>query len=48
MTEDQLELEAINWLVDSGYTHLCGYDIASDSSTESLNQSAWRTLCHTI
>ena len=28
MTEDQLELEAINWLVDNGYTHICGYDIA--------------------
>ena len=28
MTEDQLELEAINWLVDTGYTHICGYDIA--------------------
>lgn len=25
MTEDQLELEAINWLVDTGYTHACGY-----------------------
>ncbi|MBU2249908.1 MAG: DEAD/DEAH box helicase, partial [Gammaproteobacteria bacterium] len=30
MTEDQLELEAINWLVDTGYTHICGYDIAPD------------------
>ena len=24
MTEDQLELEAINWLVETGYPHLCG------------------------
>lgn len=30
MTEDQLELEAINWLVETGYTHICGYDIAPD------------------
>ncbi len=28
MTEDQLELEAMNWLVETGYTHICGYDIA--------------------
>lgn len=27
MTEDQVELETINWLVDTGYTHICGYDI---------------------
>lgn len=28
MTEDQLELEAINWLVDTGYTHISGYGLA--------------------
>ncbi len=28
MTADQLELEAMNWLVETGYTHICGYDIA--------------------
>lgn len=28
MTEDQLELDAINWLVETGYTHICGYAIA--------------------
>ena len=30
MTEDQLEQEALGWLVDAGYTHLNGYDIAPD------------------
>jgi type I restriction enzyme R subunit len=30
MTEDQLEQEALSWLVDVGYTHLSGYDIAPD------------------
>ncbi|MEY4756962.1 MAG: hypothetical protein RJA34_1860 [Pseudomonadota bacterium] len=30
MTEDQLEQEALSWLVDAGYTHLSGYDIAPD------------------
>ena len=30
MTEDQLEQEALSWLVDAGYTHLNGYDIAPD------------------
>ncbi len=30
MTEDQLEQEAIAWLVDVGYTHLYGPDIAFD------------------
>lgn len=28
MTEDQLELEVLNWLVETYYTHICGYDIA--------------------
>jgi len=30
MTEDQLEQEALSWLVETGYRHLCGYDIAPD------------------
>ncbi len=30
MTEDQLEQEALSWLVEVGYTHLSGYDIAPD------------------
>lgn len=32
MTEDQLEQEMIGWLVEAGYTHICGYDIAPDGS----------------
>jgi len=32
MTEDQLEQEALSWLVEVGYTHLSGYDIAPDDS----------------
>ena len=30
MTEDQLEQEALSWLVEAGYTHLYGPDIAPD------------------
>ncbi|MBY0445429.1 MAG: type I restriction endonuclease subunit R, partial [Burkholderiales bacterium] len=30
MTEDQLEQEALSWLVETGYRHICGYDIAPD------------------
>ncbi|AMC35574.1 type I restriction endonuclease subunit R [Janthinobacterium sp. B9-8] len=30
MTEDQLEQEALSWLVEVGYRHVCGYDIAPD------------------
>lgn len=30
MTEDQLEQEALSWLVEVGYTHLSGYDLAPD------------------
>ena len=30
MTEDQLEQEALSWLAETGYKHLCGYDIAPD------------------
>ncbi len=30
MTEDQLEQEALSWLVETGYRHVCGYDIAPD------------------
>jgi len=30
MTEDQLEQDALSWLIEVGYTHLSGYDIAPD------------------
>ncbi len=30
MTEDQLEQDALSWLVEVGYTHLSGYGIAPD------------------
>jgi type I restriction enzyme R subunit len=30
VTEDQLEQEAISWLVETGYQNVCGYDIAPD------------------
>ncbi|AVS63811.1 DEAD/DEAH box helicase [Paracidovorax avenae] len=33
MTEDQLEQDALSWLVEVGYTHLSGYDIAPDDPT---------------
>lgn len=33
MTEDQLEQDALSWLVEVGYTHLSGYDIAPDGPT---------------
>lgn len=33
MTEDQLELEALDWLTGTGYTHLYGPDIALDGPT---------------
>ena len=33
MTEDQLEAEAISWLVDVGYTHRHGATIATDRAT---------------
>jgi type I restriction enzyme R subunit len=32
VTEDQLEQEMIGWLVEAGYTHICGYDIAPDGT----------------
>ncbi|SED49008.1 type I restriction enzyme, R subunit [Burkholderia sp. WP9] len=32
MTEDQLEREALDWLIETGYTHLYGPDIAPDST----------------
>lgn len=28
MTKDQLEQEALSWLIEVGYTHLSGYAIA--------------------
>jgi type I restriction enzyme R subunit len=30
MTEDQLEQETLAWLIDVGYTHVYGPDIAHD------------------
>jgi type I restriction enzyme R subunit len=33
MTEDQLEQEALDWLTETGYTHLYGPDIAPDGPT---------------
>jgi type I restriction enzyme, R subunit len=32
MTEDQLEQETLSWLVECGYRHVCGYDVAPDSA----------------
>jgi len=32
MTEDQLELEALDWLTETGYTHQSGPDIAPDGA----------------
>ncbi|WP_018609568.1 type I restriction endonuclease subunit R [Uliginosibacterium gangwonense] len=32
MTEDQLEQEVLSWLVETGYRHVCGYDIAPDAA----------------
>lgn len=32
MTENQLEQEALGWLGEIGYTHICGYDIAPDGA----------------
>jgi ATP-dependent DNA helicase RecG len=32
MTEDQLEQEVLSWLVETGYRHVFGYDIAPDSA----------------
>ncbi|RYE02415.1 MAG: type I restriction endonuclease subunit R [Sphingobacteriales bacterium] len=32
MTEDQLEQEALSWLVEVGYTHVSGYHMAPDGS----------------
>ncbi|MFM0472313.1 type I restriction endonuclease subunit R [Paraburkholderia strydomiana] len=33
MTEDQLEQEALDWLTDTGYTHVYGPDIAPDGAS---------------
>jgi type I restriction enzyme R subunit len=37
MTEDQLEQEALDWLTDTGYTHLYGPDIAPDGAAPERN-----------
>ncbi len=37
MTEDQLEQEALSWLVETGYRHICGYDIAPDGASPERN-----------
>ena len=33
VTEDQVELQSIEWLRDLGYDYICGYDIAPDGDT---------------
>ncbi len=33
MTEDQLEQEVLEWLAETGYRVVCGYDIAPDADT---------------
>lgn len=42
MTEDQLEQETLGWLVEVGYTHLYGPDIAHDGD------SAGRENCRQV
>ena len=33
VTEDQVELQSIEWFKDLGYQHVCGYDLAFDGET---------------
>ena len=33
VTEDQVELQSIEWFKDLGYDYICGYDIAPDGET---------------
>ena len=33
VTEDQVELQSIEWFQDLGYQYVCGYDIAVDGET---------------
>ena len=33
VTEDQVELQSIDWFKDLGYDYVCGYDIAPDGET---------------
>ncbi|MDC3275718.1 type I restriction endonuclease subunit R [bacterium] len=33
VTEDQVELQSIEWFKDLGYDYICGYDIAPDGDT---------------
>ena len=33
VTEDQVELQSIEWFKDLGYDYACGYDIAPDGET---------------
>jgi type I restriction enzyme R subunit len=33
VTEDQVELQSIEWFKDLGYNYVCGYDIAPDGKT---------------
>ena len=33
VTEDQVELQSIEWFKDLGYQYVCGYDIAVDGET---------------
>ena len=33
VTEDQVELQSIDWFKDLGYDYVCGYDVAPDGET---------------
>ena len=33
VTEDQVELQSIEWFKELGYQYVCGYDIAPDGET---------------
>jgi len=37
VTEDQVELQSIDWFKDLGYQYVCGYDIAVDGETPERN-----------
>ena len=47
MTEAPLELEAIGWLVETGYQHVCGHDIAPMAKARSGNASC-RHCCRAV
>lgn len=45
MTKDQLEQDAITWLVDVGYTHRYGPDIAHDGPSPGGGRATGRWCC---